>query len=982
MATCSDLYNAGVPFLLRFRCRVKPGQIPQFYQFLQSKPPACFLALRDLSLCSFNPYSGPDAVDPLANILNRGKNIRRIQLIGYVLSRSPILYEAVASSSSLRHLGLLGVYSPDAPLLKMLLQLQSPLTTLKLGELTDELDLITTLANFERTLEELELQEATLCYSSRPLCYSQLTYLHLTCVKNLRLSFFIPAFPNLRTLEFSYSGSDVGDEAEELRDSNIHFQQDHPSQRWYLTSLMADVGSLYVLGLQSEVPDVAVTHFSPDSDARIDDVDICLTPFRPLRLSFQNDLEEVQESNWLANAISYGLDELVRLHLSFTFVVGLGDHQARLDDLFGKLSLVSTTKHRLFVLDVEMCDRQLGRESRSAHDFLDNLEMDTLADRAFQAVPTLKVVKLAINSAKARVTHWKNEGGTFTHIESEDQAEAIIDSIVSPLLRGFVAHLQDVSTLKTRWSVNVPNRRPSSRSTSTFRDEGTRRGLDGSRVFDRYLNFDASPFLTTNFKVLRFKLQELRATITLNLDILRHVLTFVETHKDLLSAMSTCHALYNAGILPLILLPIIFEEPDIRSFHDFMLSHSPASFIAFRQFYLDLNDDLPDADIPLIIELLERGTNLQSLNVPYDIFELGAHDGAAEAITKLTRLEEFTVTGPMPRSCEKMLSHLQSPLVSIDGYFDWPNDGHADPVLLLSNFQHSLEDVGFYHVVFSSTAFHYPKVTCLSLSQCDTLPLPVLTTVFPNLKELTISYSLAQVTTEQIEELRSQNLAFHESEDRWASLTSVTADIVSLYVMGLQNSLSSLDITSLSSYSPVHDSYLRTLISTTKTRSLSLDLPDIPGALSTPFKDGLAAPLSSLDLRISFGSSNNPDKTLEDLLEGLAFVSTVHLSVELRLYRVVQCDAGGLSGARPRSNRNILSCLDEESFVKRIGAVMRSVAFISVKNLSRRTSHWMNTESELTKSRWTKVALALDEDAAKDGLTGFFSRTLSTASKI
>ena len=97
---------------------------------------------------------------------------------------------------------------------------------------------------------------------------------------------------------------------------------------------------------------------------------------------------------------------------------------------------MSTTKHRLYVLDVEMCDRQLGRESRSAHDFLDNLEMDTLAARAFQVVPTLEVVELAINSAKARVTHWKNEGGTFTHIESEDQAEAIIDSIVSPLLRG------------------------------------------------------------------------------------------------------------------------------------------------------------------------------------------------------------------------------------------------------------------------------------------------------------------------------------------------------------------------------------------------------------------------------------------------------------------------------------------------------------------------------------------------------------------
>ncbi len=42
----------------------------------------------------------------------------------------------------------------------------------------------------------------------------------------------------------------------------------------------------------------------------------------------------------------------------------------------------------------------------------------------------------------------------------------------------------------------------------------------------------------------------------LNLDLLRHILFFIEIHKNFLAAMLTCHAFYDAGIQPLIQLPV------------------------------------------------------------------------------------------------------------------------------------------------------------------------------------------------------------------------------------------------------------------------------------------------------------------------------------------------------------------------------------------------------------------------------------------
>ena len=107
------------------------------------------------------------------------------------------------------------------------------------------------------------------------------------------------------------------------------------------------------------------------------------------------------------------------------------------NSLFEELNLLSESKPRLCVLDIEICGAKSTDRSNPAHDFLDSLDMGTLAARASQAVSTLKVITLAINTAGARVSHWTcGKTRQVTPISSKDRADSIIDSIVSPLLQG------------------------------------------------------------------------------------------------------------------------------------------------------------------------------------------------------------------------------------------------------------------------------------------------------------------------------------------------------------------------------------------------------------------------------------------------------------------------------------------------------------------------------------------------------------------
>lgn len=206
----------------------------------------------------------------------------------------------------------------------------------------------------------------------------------------------------------------------------------------------------------------------------------------------------------------------------------------------------------------------------------------------------------------------------------------------------------------------------------------------------------------------------------LGLDILRHMLFCIKTHNDLLAAMLTCHALYDAGIQPLVQLPVSIDGANIHSFHEFMLAHSPISFLAFREFRITWIDHLLE-DTPLILELLQRGTNLRQLELFCDFFDV--NKGVGEAVASLTELEEFFIQGYYSQT-DHILARLRSPLTKIEIEFSDIDPPNA--IVLLSNHQNTLQqatfkDAAFFHadVIRNSWSwkFNLVDLRCLFLRQ-------------------------------------------------------------------------------------------------------------------------------------------------------------------------------------------------------------------------------------------------------------------------
>lgn len=359
------------------------------------------------------------------------------------------------------------------------------------------------------------------------------------------------------------------------------------------------------------------------------------------------------------------------------------------------------------------------------------------------------------------------------------------------------------------------------------------------------------------------------ASSVLNLDVLCRILLFVDTHRDLLATMMTCHALYNAGIQPLVQLPIKIYAHTIHLFHDFMLAHSHLTFLVFRELRVEYELEIPSCeDTYLILELLERGTKLKQLELPSAIFDTKE---IGEAVVCLTELQELALEGPCYYSISRILTRLHSPLTNIDIVFenhgeDEDEDVDVDvtytknPVLLLANFQTTLERASITSSQFFSEDVCYPKLLDLDLQLSGGPSLSVLATAFPNLKTLSIGIK-TEMEHAELTILRHQNVIFQDGRKCWESLISVHADSVALYAMGLKHTLKSVTIPPLRKLTPVHLSFLRAVISTTKTKALSLHLQETPGILSEVLCD-VGNPLIFLELKLQIRWGVDHEKTL------------------------------------------------------------------------------------------------------------------------
>lgn len=345
ISTCSDLYNMGVSTLLGFHYVIRRKHISPFYQFLASKAPSSFLGLRSLYFSDINvedDVQNPDVISALTDLFSRASNLQHIKICGHELH--PVLYQALASLTSLCTLNL-RVHGSDLDKQMMFKQLQSPLDSVEFDGTGEQLDVITALANFHRTLQKLTVSNLTFCHNSTGLSYANLTHLSLQFIDSLQLSILVPAFPGLRTLNITFS-PEFGDAREEWRESNIRFQMDHPSQRWHLSSLTGDTGTLYMLGLQFIVPDVTVVNIQPEWD--LEDIEDCLATLRPVRLSIYNEMEPFNDVDWVSDLLETSCNETVRFDLGFALPS---------EDTFPQQQLRLVSKFRVPFMK---CDLTLG----------------------------------------------------------------------------------------------------------------------------------------------------------------------------------------------------------------------------------------------------------------------------------------------------------------------------------------------------------------------------------------------------------------------------------------------------------------------------------------------------------------------------------------------------------------------------------------------------------------------------------------------
>ena len=92
---------------------------------------------------------------------------------------------------------------------------------------------------------------------------------------------------------------------------------DHPTQCWQLSSLVADVPSLWTLSLRRGVPEVEVHDFSLERD--LEYLEASLVHLRPLQLIFENDQDPILGDSWLSKTITNGWKELARLDFEYIF---------------------------------------------------------------------------------------------------------------------------------------------------------------------------------------------------------------------------------------------------------------------------------------------------------------------------------------------------------------------------------------------------------------------------------------------------------------------------------------------------------------------------------------------------------------------------------------------------------------------------------------------------------------------------------------
>lgn len=261
MCTCWQLYNAGIPWLLRLRYRVTPEKLPSFYAFLLADPSSRFAAISDLYIPD---KILDDQVGIISDIIRRASNLEALQIHTDSLHIRDISL-ALESLPKLEQLQLDGLCSVEAQ--AVLVRLQCPLKRLQAHCLGNgSYHATVNLSRFQLTLEQF-VGGYYRIVTQDSICFPKVVSFHGTFFVTLDMSSLM-MFSNLKMLYTRSWVRHFNEVIEDLppwtagthntlRTANIAYQERRGS--WYsLVYLNTDMLSLYTLAVRCRVESLTI----------------------------------------------------------------------------------------------------------------------------------------------------------------------------------------------------------------------------------------------------------------------------------------------------------------------------------------------------------------------------------------------------------------------------------------------------------------------------------------------------------------------------------------------------------------------------------------------------------------------------------------------------------------------------------------------------------------------------------------------------
>ncbi|KAJ3552986.1 hypothetical protein NM688_g3864 [Phlebia brevispora] len=685
MCTCSSLYAAGIPALLRSSCSIQADNLLPFYEFLISKGPSSFMALRDLHLFDGHfrlrgiELSSAD-VDILVDVLQKATKLNSLTLdCGPLLGLSGDLPHAITSLTSLRSLSIWG--PADAHREYVLTRLQSPLQRVSLP--LSGRDIFQILKNFHHSLEYARLSWGKVVESG--VQFTKLTHLELFACFHLRLCILGPALPNLHSLVLANTQMYAHeDEADDLREENSRFQQDRASPVWKLSYLSTDLGGIYALNLQLRVPTVEIMNIMLDPDDDVSWLPGSMSLFRPIRLSVWLMACELDDPRILPEIITQDIKDMRfwNLTVEFTKNIGFAEYMNLLVDELTRLAVHLKCDLLVLTLTVISAGKSIDKD-------LDQLDEGPIIHHIMDTIASLKVINFEWNVETTRRQHWLRH-------DHEDGVSEIV-----PTSHNIAKKLEDELR-----STYFPAEAPAdlTHASSTLRPPAC--------SLPRTTRFTIRPMMSPSEHTCQctaiagltpFHTEPI--AMSPNFDTLTHIMACIADTKDLLAFMSTCADLYSAGIPTILGFPHTIHSGNLQPFYTFLVSKGPSSFTALRNLQLSFQpEDVKQEDImsnasiaEIVADILRKSTKLQVLQLGSDF--LSQTDEIYDAISSLTTLRVLTLWGKFGQSADLALTRLRSPLTTVDVDFcSEVKDGLA----VLANFSTTLERATIKFAMLSS----------------------------------------------------------------------------------------------------------------------------------------------------------------------------------------------------------------------------------------------------------------------------------------